>query len=50
MWFGCNECNRGPCVVEKETFIFCTDEEGNVKENVYIPKHFCTMPLECIPH
>lgn len=49
MWFGCNGCNLGPCVIEKETFISCTDEEGNLEENVYIPKHLCTMPLECIP-
>lgn len=49
MWYGCKECNRGPCVIERETFISCTDEEGNIVENVYIPKHFCTMPVECIP-
>lgn len=50
MWFGCRECNLGPCRIEKQTLIDLIDEKGNLKENTYIPKHFCTLPRECISY
>ena len=55
MKFGCRECSKGPCYIEKNYLQSCLDGHGEIEKDISKPdvvdvsKEINTMPLECIP-